>query len=239
VAIPLAVAVWVKSFQSTSAHPSTRQRPGAAHFCAINEFPKWKRAFDIIVALLLLVFLFPILVVVAALVAMDGDPIIYRQQRTGMNARPFGVLKFRTMRRDAEQRLQELLKRDKGAVADWAERRKLRDDPRITWVGQFLRRSSLDELPQLINVLMGSMSIVGPRPIVESETVRYGHRIRHYYHCRPGITGLWQVNGRSDVSYRRRVAFDTIYARKCGGIGLDIKVIAMTIPAVLLGRGAR
>jgi lipopolysaccharide/colanic/teichoic acid biosynthesis glycosyltransferase len=104
----------------------------------MSEFPKWKRAFDIIVALLLLVFLFPILVVIAALVAMDGDPIIYRQQRTGMNARPFGVLKFRTMRRDAEQRLQELLNRDKGAAANWAACQKLRDDPRITWVGQFL-----------------------------------------------------------------------------------------------------
>lgn len=238
-ALPLAIAVWAKSFQSTNPPAPTRQRSVAAHCCLISEFPKWKRVFDVIVALLLLVFLFPVLVAVAALVAMDGGPTIYRQQRIGMNARPFGVLKFRTMRHDAEKRLQELLIRDKGAAAEWAECRKLRRDPRITRVGRFLRRSSLDELPQLINVLMGSMSIVGPRPIVESETVRYGHHIRHYYHCRPGITGLWQVNGRSDVTYRRRVAFDAIYARRYGRIGMDMKVIAMTIPAVLLGRGAR
>ena len=238
-ALPLAVAVWVKSFQSTNAPAPTRQRSMAAHCCLVSEFPKWKRAFDVIVALFLLVFLFPILTIVAALVAMDGGPIICRQQRAGMNAQPFGVLKFRTMRHDAEQKLQELLERDKDAAANWATCQKLRDDPRITRVGQFLRRSSLDEIPQLVNVLIGSMSIVGPRPIMESETKRYGHHIRHYYHCRPGVTGLWQVNGRSDVSYRRRVAFDTIYARKFGHIGIDIKVIAMTIPAVLLGRGAR
>lgn len=205
----------------------------------ISEFPKWKRAIDIIAALLLLIFSSPILIAVAALVAMDGGPILYRQQRIGMGAKPFGVLKFRSMCLDAEQRLQELLQRDKRAAAQWRQHQKLYDDPRITKIGRFLRKSSLDELPQLINVLYGSMSLVGPRPIVESETIRYGHYIRHYYCSRPGITGLWQVSGRSDVSYRRRVAFDTIYARKFGCFSLDLKIIAMTIPAILFGRGAR
>ena len=105
-------------------------------------------------------------------------------------------------------------------------------------MGRFLRKSSLDELPQLLNVLDGTMSIVGPRPIVDAEIVRYGNYIRYYYRSRPGITGLWQVSGRSDVSYKRRVAFDTLYARKVGRFGLDMKVIAMTIPAILFGRGA-
>jgi exopolysaccharide production protein ExoY len=205
----------------------------------VNEFPKWKRALDVVVALPLLAFLFPILMVVAVLVAMGGGPIIYRQQRMGMNAKPFTMLKFRTMYQDADKRLQELLERDEGAAAHWTQYRKLPADPRITKVGKFLRKSSLDELPQFINVLVGSMSMVGPRPIVESETIRYGHYIRNYYRSRPGVTGLWQVSGRCDVSYKRRVAFDTLYARSPSRVRLDVKIIAMTIPAILYGRGAR
>ena len=206
---------------------------------ALAELPKWKRTLDIVVALLLLAFLFPILMAVAALVAIDGGPIINRQQRMGRNAKPFAVLKFRTMCQDADDRLQELLERDKIAAATWTQYQKLHDDPRITKIGKYLRKSSLDEFPQLINVLAGSMSMVGPRPIVESEIIRYGHYIRDYYRSRPGITGLWQVSGRSDVSYRRRVVFDTLYARKLCRLSLDAKVIAITIPAILIGRGAR
>ena len=223
-------------------HTSAAQAPalpGGLVPLRIAEFPKWKRAFDVAVALVVLAFIFPVLAIVACLVAMDGGPIIYRQQRIGMNAKPFGMLKFRTMCQDAEERLQELLKRDKVAAASWRQYHKLHDDPRITTIGKFLRKTSLDEFPQLINVLAGSMSMVGPRPIVESETIRYGHYIRNYYCSRPGITGLWQVSGRSDVTYRRRVAFDTVYARKRDCFGLDVKVIAMTIPAILIGRGAR
>jgi exopolysaccharide production protein ExoY len=205
----------------------------------VNEFPKWKRALDVVVALLLRAFLFPILMVVAALVAMDGGPIIYRQQRMGMSAKRLVMLKFRTMCQDADQSLLELPERDKGAAAHWTQYQKLPDDPRITKVGKFLRKSSLDEFPQLINVLAGSMSMVGPRPIVESEIIRYRHYIRDYYRSRPGVTGLWQVSGRSDVSYRRRIAFDTLYIRKLCRPTLDVKLIAMTIPAILIGRGAR
>ena len=211
---------------------------GDAPSASIEGIPVCKRAFDVVSALLLLVFLVPVLIVVAALVAMDGGPIIIRQNRVGMGARPFGVLKFRTMCPNAEQRLKEFLERDAAAAAYWTQYQKLRDDPRVTRVGRFLRKSSLDELPQLLNVLDGTMSIVGPRPIVDAEIVRYGNYIRYYYRSRPGITGLWQVSGRSDVSYKRRVAFDTLYARKVGRFGLDMKVIAMTIPAILFGRGA-
>jgi exopolysaccharide production protein ExoY len=114
----------------------------------------------------------------------------------------------------------------------------LRNDPRVTWVGSFLRKSSIDELPQLLNVLRGEMSIVGPRPIVQSEVVKYGRYIRHYKRCRPGITGLWQVSGRSDVTYRRRVAFDTIYSRHIGDIPFELALVLRTIPAVLRSKGS-
>jgi len=114
----------------------------------------------------------------------------------------------------------------------------LRNDPRVTWVGSFLRKSSIDELPQLLNVLRGEMSIVGPRPIVPSEIAKYGHYIRHYNRCRPGITGLWQVSGRNDVTYRRRVAFDTIYSRHVGDLRFELGVVLKTIPAVLRSTGS-
>lgn len=238
----IATAAAAKDAAIAKLRPSSAPAPdlfGEPASLPVKEFPKWKRALDVVVALLVLVFLFPILMVVAALVAMDGGPIIYRQQRMGMNAKPFALLKFRTMCQDADERLQELLERDKGAAAHWTQYRKLPDDPRITKMGKILRKSSLDEFPQLLNVLAGSMSMVGPRPIVESETTRYGHYIRDYYRSRPGVTGLWQVSGRSDVSYKRRVAFDTLYARRPRRILLDMKIIAMTIPAILFGRGAR
>jgi len=234
-ALPLTVAVWVKSFQSTYAPTLTTQQFVVAHRPAISGFPKWKRAFDIVVALFLLVFFSPLLFAIAALVAMDGGPIIHRHQRAGMNARPFDLLKFRVVHHNAEQRLQELPKRGKSS----GKCQKLGDDRRSTRIGTFLYRSGLDELPQLVNVLIGSMSIVGPRPIAESETVRYGHYIRHYYQSRPGITGLSQVSGCAEGSYRRRVAFDTFYARKFGRIGLDLKVIALTLSTVFLGQEAR
>jgi exopolysaccharide production protein ExoY len=238
----IATVAAAKDAALSELHPSSAPASdflGEPTSLPVSEFPKWKRALDVVVALLLLAFLFPILLVVAALVAMDGGPIIYRQQRMGMNAKSFAMLKFRTMCQDADERLQELLEWDKGAAAHWTQYQKLPDDPRITKIGKFLRKSSLDEFAQLINVLAGSMSMVGPRPIVASETIRYGHYIRDYYRSRPGVTGLWQVSGRSDVSYRRRVAYDTLYTRKLCRLSFDVKVIAMTIPAILIGRGAR
>jgi exopolysaccharide production protein ExoY len=138
---------------------------------------------------------------------------------------------------DADERLAAVLAASPEARREWERDHKLREDPRITPFGAFLRRSSLDELPQLFNVLRGEMSIVGPRPIVAKEVIRYGARLAWYCHVRPGITGLWQVSGRNDVAYRRRVAMDILYARN-KTVWLDIKILFLTIPAVLTAKGA-
>ena len=149
----------------------------------------------------------------------------------------FKCLKFRSMLVDADRRLQELLAQDPVARAEWERDHKLRDDPRITALGSFLRRSSVDEIPQLFNVLRGEMSLVGPRPIVAAEVPRYRRYINHYCSVTPGITGLWQVSGRNDVSYRRRVALDVTYARS-KSLLFDLKILAATVPAVLLRKGS-
>ena len=196
------------------------------------------RAFDIVVALAVILFTAPLLIIIALGVKLhDGGPALFGHERIGMGGRTFRCLKFRSMVVDAEARLAALLAADPQARADWAKDFKLRRDPRITPLGDFLRRSSLDELPQLFNVLRGDMSIVGPRPIVRSEAVRYGARFESYCAVRPGITGLWQVSGRSDTTYRRRVAMDAVYARsKC--LSWDVKILLLTVPAVFLARGS-
>jgi exopolysaccharide production protein ExoY len=196
------------------------------------------RAFDIIVALAIILFTAPLLIMIALGVKLhDGGPALFGHERIGMGGRTFRCLKFRSMVVDAETRLATLLSADPQARAEWAKDFKLKRDPRITPLGDFLRRSSLDELPQLFNVLRGDMSIVGPRPIVHSEVARYGARFESYCTVRPGITGLWQVSGRSDTSYRRRVAMDAVYARsKC--LSWDVKILLLTVPAVFLARGS-
>ena len=176
--------------------------------------------------------------VVAVLVHLDGGAVFFGHTRVGTGGRLFRVLKFRTMCPCADQKLTTYLERNEAACREWQLTQKLRNDPRITWVGSFLRKSSIDELPQLLNVLRGDMSIVGPRPIVQSEVAKYGRYIRHYKLCRPGITGLWQVSGRNDVTYRRRVAFDTIYSRHVGDLRMELGVVLKTIPAVLRSKGS-
>lgn len=196
------------------------------------------RALDITIAVLIILFTLPLLVMLAlAVIAQDGGPAVFAHERVGRNGKLFKCLKFRTMVIDAEDRLAALLERDPLAQMEWARDHKLRSDPRVTAVGDFLRRSSLDELPQLFNVLKGEMSIVGPRPIVVDEIPRYGWRVRHYCAVRPGITGLWQVSGRNDVPYRRRVAMDCVYAQH-KSLAWDIKLLVMTIPAVLFASGS-
>lgn len=196
------------------------------------------RLIDIVVSAMGLIILAPLLLVLALLVYItDPGPVLFGHQRIGRDARFFRCLKFRTMVVDAEARLQEMLERDPEARAEWLAEHKLRRDPRITRIGRFLRRSSLDELPQLINVLIGDMSLVGPRPIVIDEVQRYGRYFLNYCSVRPGITGLWQVCGRSNVSYVRRVAMDVAYVRKkC--LMLDVRIMAMTLPSVLKFNGA-
>jgi lipopolysaccharide/colanic/teichoic acid biosynthesis glycosyltransferase len=196
------------------------------------------RALDIALAAAILLFIAPLLVVVALLVKFqDGGPIFFAHKRIGRGGREFKCLKFRSMLVDSEARLQHMLATDEVARQEWHATQKLRKDPRITPLGAFLRRSSLDELPQFINVLRGEMSVVGPRPIVQAEVKRYGRRFRHYTAVRPGITGLWQVGGRSDVSYRRRVAFDVMYARQRSPT-LYLAIVLRTVPAVLAREGS-
>jgi exopolysaccharide production protein ExoY len=196
------------------------------------------RALDIVIALAALLLTLPLFTVLAIAIRLtDGGPAFFGHKRIGRGGRSFRCLKFRSMVVNAEERLQALLASDPAAAREWARDQKLREDPRITALGKFLRKSSLDELPQLLNVLRGEMSIVGPRPIVEAEIVRYGRSYRHYCQVRPGITGLWQVTGRNNVSYQRRVALDRLYVQT-KSLPTDVKIILKTIPAVLVRDGS-
>jgi len=200
--------------------------------------PAAKRALDILGAGALLLLALPVFLVIAALVRMDGGRVFYAHERIGRGGRAFGCLKFRSMVADADKRLAALLERDPAARAEWDSTRKLKADPRVTWVGRFLRASSLDELPQLVNVLRGDMSLVGPRPVQASELAAYyGHAAQHYMAVRPGITGPWQISGRSDTSYAQRVALDVAYVTRPSLIN-DIRILLRTPMAVLARRGA-
>jgi undecaprenyl-phosphate galactose phosphotransferase len=197
-----------------------------------------KALFDLAVATLCLIVISPVLLVIALLVRLDGGPAFYAQRRVGHGGRHFQCLKFRTMVVDAEQKLQKLLSENPGLNNQWCQQQKLDNDPRITRLGRFLRQTSLDELPQLINVVKLQMSLVGPRPIVDSEKTHYGEHIAEYYATRPGLTGLWQVSGRSDTSYKERVRLDVWYVNNWT-LWHDIVVLLKTIPAVLKRKGAR
>ena len=196
-----------------------------------------KMVFDVVTASVGVVVLMPVLLVVAALVKLDGGPALFGHVRIGVGGRPFRCLKFRSMVVDSEAALSAVLSKDSAAAAEWLATRKLRNDPRITRIGRVLRASSLDELPQLFNVLRLEMSLVGPRPIVGAEVARYGEDIAYYYETRPGLTGLWQVSGRTDASYVQRVQLDTWYVKNWT-IWHDLAILAKTIPAVLQRRGA-
>lgn len=195
------------------------------------------RVLDLAIALCAILFLAPLLVLVAMSIwAADRGPPIFSQHRIGRHGKSFRCFKFRSMVVNADARLARHLAENEQAALEWATSHKLKDDPRITFLGRFLRKSSIDELPQLFNVLTGSMSLVGPRPIVENEIARYGHYYPHYCSVKPGMTGLWQVSGRSDVSYRRRVVLDLVYSRS-KSLSLDLAILSRTIPVVLWSRG--
>ena len=198
-----------------------------------------KRGIDIVLAGTGLVFLAPaiVLVMVAMLIA-DGRPLCYAHTRIGRHGHPFQCLKFRTMCRDSAARLEALLASCPHSRREWEESRKLRHDPRVHRLGDFMRRSSLDEIPQLLNVLRGEMSLVGPRPVTKDELERYGEAVGHYLSQRPGITGLWQVSGRSDTSYGERVALDSCYATT-RSMWLDMVILYRTVIVVLCMRGSR
>ncbi|WP_246586830.1 sugar transferase [Stakelama flava] len=196
------------------------------------------RVIDVLVSVIAIIFFAPLMVIIALLVfAADPGPVLFAHKRIGRGGREFPCLKFRSMAVDADERLRELLRIDATAREEWARDHKLRNDPRITGIGGFLRKSSLDELPQLFNVLRGDMSLVGPRPIVHAEAERYGRYLIDYCAVRPGITGLWQVSGRNDVTYRRRVAMDVTYSRK-RSTKMNLRILAITVPSVVLAKGS-
>ncbi len=190
-------------------------------------------------ALLLLLMLSPLLLLVTFLIwRRDGAPVLFAHYRVGHNGKLFRCMKFRTMLRNSEQVLSDLLRDDPKARAEWVQDQKLSNDPRITPVGHFLRKSSLDELPQLLNVLRGEMSLVGPRPITVAELTRYGKVRWHYLSVRPGITGLWQVSGRNNTTYDERVALDRHYVEQ-RSLWLDIGILVKTVRVVVAREGAR
>ncbi|MFP3089879.1 undecaprenyl-phosphate galactose phosphotransferase WbaP [Treponema sp. TIM-1] len=197
-----------------------------------------KRFMDLSLVVIGGLIITPFLLLIALLVKVSSPgPAIYKHTRIGMNGKPFRVYKFRSMVMDAEERLSSLLAADPQIRKEWEENHKLKDDPRITGIGKFLRRTSLDEFPQLLNILKGEMSLVGPRPIVEGEVKKYGEDFGRIFSVKPGITGLWQVSGRSDTDYGERVAFDTYYLQSWS-VWLDFWVLLKTIEVVFKGRGA-
>lgn len=198
-----------------------------------------KRLADIALAVLALIILFPLLVGIAILVRASGlGPVFYGHERVGFGGRRFRCYKFRTMVTDGDRVLEDYLSRFPAEREVWLAERKLRDDPRVTPVGAILRKLSIDELPQLYNIIVGHMSIVGPRPVVAEELKNYGGSAIHYMRTRPGLTGLWQVSGRNDTSYRQRVLLDRLYVLRWSLL-LDVRIVLLTIPAVLTSRGAR
>ncbi|MCK8784727.1 sugar transferase [Roseomonas sp. NAR14] len=201
--------------------------------------PLLKRGFDVGSAGLLLLAASPAFLLIALLIwAEDRGPIFFAHRRIGRGGRYFGCLKFRSMRPDGDRILAELLRTDPAARAEWEATQKLRNDPRVTRIGRILRATSLDELPQLINVLRGEMSLVGPRPVVQKELDgHYGPAAHAYKQVRPGITGLWQVSGRSDTTYATRVALDVAYVDN-PSLRKDLHILARTAVVVVQRKGA-
>lgn len=194
-----------------------------------------KRVFDIVAASILLILLLPIFLIVSVFVAFSsGLPVTFKQQRVGFRGKPFHIFKFRTMVRNAE----EILKSRPELMEEYNKNFKIENDPRISKVGRFLRKSSLDELPQLVNVLRGEMSLVGPRPIVIPELAKYGDHQDMYMAMRPGCTGLWQCGGRSATTYAERIALDKEYFERAG-LRFDLYILFKTVGAIFSARGAR
>lgn len=197
-----------------------------------------QRAFDLLVALLALLFLWPVLLLTAMTVILDSPGVcLFRQERVGHGGRAFTLLKFRTMQPGAESQLEEVLGDNPARRQDWARYQKLENDPRLTHMGSILRRFSLDELPQIFNVLRGEMSFVGPRPILPSQRDEYGPTFARYIQVRPGMTGLWQVSGRNLLSFAERVRMDEAYLDRRSP-ALDFTILVRTLWVVIKGEGA-
>lgn len=198
-----------------------------------------KRTFDIVFSVLVLFFAFPLFLGLAILVRLSSKgPAIYAHERIGRAGKPFKCFKFRSMYPDADLRLKELLAKHPDLKAEWDLNHKLKNDPRITPIGKFIRKTSLDELPQFLNVLKGDLSVVGPRPVVQAEVVKHlKEKAPKILSIRPGLTGIWQVSGRSNTTYLERLSLDEQYV-DTHNLWLDLKLIAKTLPAMLASRGA-
>ncbi len=202
--------------------------------------PWWKRPFDILFSFFAIVATMPIMFFIALIIKLtDRGPVFFLQERVGYKRKRFKVIKFRTMYPDAEKKLKEILKKDPKAREEWNKTYKLKNDPRVTPIGKFLRRTSLDELPQFFNVLKGDMSVVGPRPVVEEELRKYyKDKAEYYLSVKPGITGYWQVEGRSDIdNYEERVNMDVWYVKNLS-FWLDLKIILKTVYVMIKRKGA-
>jgi lipopolysaccharide/colanic/teichoic acid biosynthesis glycosyltransferase len=215
--------------------------PGKPQVAPLGELASYrvvKRAADIVLALLLLVPVGAVGLILAVLLKLNSrGPLFYRHRRIGYQGRTFQMWKFRTMRVDGDRLLAEYFHQHPDALLEWKRCHKLKNDPRVSRLGQFLRITSLDELPQLLNVLGGEMSFVGPRPIVSEEVEKYGERFEYYTAAKPGITGLWQVSGRNEVDYPQRTAYDEQYVREWSG-AMDAKIFVKTFWTVWQRHGA-
>ncbi len=217
---------------------------GALHLAEMQagllrlKLPWAKRITDVLAASFLLLLALPLGALIAILILLEsGGPVLFAHTRIGRGGRRFRLWKFRSMAPDSDEVLHDHFERHPDRAVEWLHFHKLRDDPRVTRVGRFLRKRSLDELPQLWNVLRGDMSIVGPRPIVDAEVDKYSRAFPLYVRVTPGLTGLWQVSGRTDTSYRRRVELDSVYIRNWTP-WLDLQILARTVRVVLTGHGA-
>ncbi|MDR1301143.1 MAG: undecaprenyl-phosphate galactose phosphotransferase WbaP [Treponema sp.] len=230
-------------FNVTNIWMSIRDFDGILGFVTSNRLKmpwNWgiKRVMDVSVVIIGGLLLLPLFLGIALLIKITSPgPVLYGHTRLGLQGVPFKAYKFRSMVIDADQRLQILLASNPKMQEEWEACHKLKQDPRVTWIGKFLRRTSLDEFPQLLNILKGEMSLVGPRPIVQDEVKKYGEDFSRIFSVKPGLSGLWQVSGRSDTDYIERVAFDTYYLQSWS-VWLDIWVLYKTLGAVIRGKGA-
>ena len=205
-------------------------------FYKVRFYTLMKIFFDLFFASIFLITGLPLFLIIALLIKFSSrGPIFFSQERIGKNNVPFQCLKFRTMHPEAEDILENLIMQNNLLKKEFEETHKLKNDPRITYIGKFLRKTSLDEIPQFINVLKMEMSIVGPRPIVKEEIIKYGTSIANVLSVKPGITGLWQVSGRNNLSYKRRVELDCLYVKNLDLI-LDLRIILRTFGVIFFPR---
>jgi Undecaprenyl-phosphate galactose phosphotransferase WbaP len=197
-----------------------------------------KRLLDLFIVIFGGIIMLPFLLLIALLIKLSSKgPALYRHKRLGQNGREIGVFKFRSMVADADEKLTVMLEKDPKLREEWEGYHKLKNDPRITGIGKFLRRTSFDEFPQLLNVLAGEMSLVGPRPVTKEEVEKYGENYHRIFSVKPGMTGLWQVSGRSDTDYNERISYDSYYLQSWS-VWLDLWVLYKTLGVVLWGKGA-